>query len=98
MYHHTDVAVFLFFCFFPPGCIGDGNHQQISPEAVRELGFCQRQAAVQILPERSGRAAAQTVAPLEERRGGTGEDGTAGAVHLVHYQLDGLSSALVISL
>ena len=66
----------------PSGCAGDGDHQQIGPEAVRELGFCQRQAAVQILPERSGRAAAQTVAPLEESRRDGGEVGTAGAVHL----------------
>lgn len=63
------------------GRIGDRNHQQVCPEAVRELGFCQRQTAVQILPERSGRTAAQTVAPLEERRGDR-ENGTAGAAHL----------------
>lgn len=57
------------------GGIGDWDHQQIGPEAVWELGFCQRQAAVQILPERSGCAAAQTVAPLEKRRGGRGRTG-----------------------
>lgn len=66
----TDTAMFVF-----PGCTGDWDHKQISPEAVWELGFCQRQAAVQILPERSGRAAAQTVAPLEgSRRDGGGRD------------------------
>lgn len=54
-------------CLASAGGAGDRDHQQVGPEAVRELGFCQRQTAVQILPERRGRAATQTVAPLDGR-------------------------------
>lgn len=61
------------------GCIGDWDHQQISSEAVWKLGFCQRQAALQILPEWSGRTAAQTVAALKKRGGDGGKRTCSGA-------------------
>ncbi|XP_043209647.1 N-alpha-acetyltransferase 30-like isoform X1 [Amphibalanus amphitrite] len=44
------------------GGAGDGGDQQGRAATVREPGLCARQASVSLLPERRGRAAAQTVA------------------------------------
>lgn len=46
------------------GRAGDGNHEPARPAAVREPGLRAGQAALPLLSERGGRAAAQALVPM----------------------------------